>query len=144
VEWHIQPAAVKGFSFPVARLVVYLYFGGSPPVPQSARETCWLDTAAPLSVVPFHVYNQRLVWQAIPGIRTTWSGQACDLGRVDFWLPTDQPPFLRGPLSLLAKFPQSDPPGHPVPVLLGLEFFLAHQAEFHLLLPPQQGVILLP
>jgi hypothetical protein len=47
-------------------------------------------------------------------------------------------------MSLLAKFAPSDPPGDPVPVLLGLEFFLAHQAEFNLRLPPQHGVIFLP
>ena len=144
VEWHIQPANFQSLSFPVARLVVYLYFGTSPPGPQSARETCWLDTAAPLSIVPFHVHNRRLAWQPLPGIKTTWSGQRCDLGRLDFWLPTDQPPYLRGPMSLLAKFAHSDPPGPPVPVLLGLEFFLTHQAEFNLQLPPQHGVILLP
>jgi hypothetical protein len=56
----------------------------------------------------------------------------------------DQPPSGRGPLSLLAKFARSDPPGDPVPVLLGLEFFLAHLAEFQLFLPPQDGRILLP
>jgi hypothetical protein len=144
VEWHIQPAPVKSLSFPVARLVVYLYFGASPPGPQIARETCWLDTAAPLSVVPFHVHSRRLVWQPIRGIQATWSGQACYLGRIDFWLPTDQPPDLRGQMSLLGKFARSDPPGDPVPVLLGLEFFLAHQAEFNLRLPPQHGVIFLP
>ena len=104
----------------------------------------WLDTGAPLSVIPFRIHQQGLSWQAIPGIRATWSGQRCDLGRIDVWLPTDQPPHLRGPLSLLAKFPRSDPPGDPVPVLLGLEFFLAHQAELQLLLPPRDGSILRP
>jgi hypothetical protein len=143
-EWRIQPAPVQGVSFPIARLVVYLFFGTSPPGPPSARETCWLDTGAPLSVVPFHVHHRRLVWQPVAGVTTTWSGQPCDLGRIDFWLPTDQPPFLRGPLSLLAKFPRSDPPGHRVPALLGLEFLLAHQAELNLPPPPQHGVILLP
>jgi hypothetical protein len=104
----------------------------------------WLDTSAPVSVVSFHVHHQRLAWQPIPGIKTTWAGQACDAGRVDMWLATSQSPYLRGPFSLLAKFPQSDPPGDLVPVLLGLEFFLAHQAEFQLFLPPQDGSILLP
>ena len=83
-------------------------------------------------------------WQSIPGIKATWCGQPSDLGRIDFWLPVDQPSRLRGPMSLLAKFPHSDPPGDPVPVLLGLEFLLAHQSEFNLPLPPQQGLILLP
>jgi len=94
--------------------------------------------------VPFNVHHQRLVWQAIPGVTTSWSDQPCDLGRIDLWLPTDQPPFLRGPLSLLAKFPRSDPPGPLAPILLGLEFFLTHQAEFAMLLPPQQARILWP
>ena len=97
-----------------------------------------------MSVVPFHVHHQRLAWQAIPGIKTTWAGQPCALGRIHVWLPIDQSPYLRGPFSLLAKFPQSDPAGDLVPVLLGLEFFLAHQAEFQMLLPPQHGLIRLP
>jgi hypothetical protein len=144
VDWFIQPAPVSSLSFPIARLLVPLYFGTAPPGPQSARDVCWLDTGAPLSVVPFHAHNKRLVWQPFPGIKTTWSGQPCDLGRIDCWFPIDQPPYLRGPLSLLAKFPHSDHPGDPVPVLLGLEFFRTHQAEFNMLLPPQHGVILLP
>lgn len=48
------------------------------------------------------------------------------------------------PLSLLAKFARSDPPGSPVPVLLGLESFLTHQAELTLRPPPQHGVLRLP
>jgi hypothetical protein len=131
-------------SLPIARLIVPLYFGTSPPGPQTAKEACWLDTGAPLSVVPFHVHHQRLVWQPIAGVMTTWSGQPCALGRIDFWLATDQSPFLRGPMSMLAKFPSSDPPGPLVPVLLGLEFFLTYHAELNLPLPPQHGHILLP
>lgn len=144
VQWLIQPAPVRTLSIPIARLLVSLYFGASRPGPTTAQEACWLDTGAPLSVVPFHVHNQRLVRQPLSGIQTTWSGQTCDLGRIDFWLAIDQPPYLRGPLSLLAKFARSDPPGPPVPILLGLEFFLTHQAELILLLPPQQSVIRLP
>jgi hypothetical protein len=144
VQWVILPAPIKTLSIPVARLVVRLFFGTASPGTQTVGEIGWFDTAAPLSVIPFHIHHQRLVWQPLPGITTTWSGQVCDLGRIDFWLPTDQPPFLRGPLSLLAKFPRSDPPGAPVPVLLGLECFLTHLAEFHLLLPPQQGTFVLP
>ena len=144
VGWLIRPVSLRAVSFPVARLVVRLYFGTEPPGPETAREPCWLDTGAPLSVVPFHLHHQRLVWQPIPGVRTSWAGQPCDLGRIDFWLPTDQPPSLRGPLSLLAKFARSDPPGPLAPVLLGLEFFLTHKAEFELLLPPQDGSIRLP
>jgi hypothetical protein len=144
VEWFIRPASVSGLSFPIARLLVPLYLGTSSPSPQTAKETCWLDTGAPLSVVPFHVHNQRLAWQLIPGVKTTWSGQPCELGHIDFWLAIDQPSYLRGPLSLLAKFPQGDPPGPLVPVLLGLEFFLAHQTALRLPPPPQDGSILHP
>ncbi len=144
VEWLIRPISVPAISFPAARLVVHLYFGTSPPEAEAAREPCWLDTGAPLSVVPFNVHHQRLLWQPIPGVQTSWSSRPCDLGRVDFWLETDQPPYLRGPMSLLAKFARSDPPGPVIPVLLGLEFFLAHRAEFELFLPPRDGSILLP
>jgi hypothetical protein len=144
VEWVIQPVSLSAISFPVARLVVQLYFGTEPPGPENTQEPCWLDTGAPLSVVPFHFHHQRLVWRPISGVRTSWAGQPCDLGRIDFWLATDQPPYLRGPISLLAKFAQSVPPGPPIPVLLGLEFFLTHQAEFQLLLPPWDGSIFLP
>jgi hypothetical protein len=144
VEWLIQSVALRAITFPLGRLVVQLYFGTERPGPETAQEPCWLDTGAPLSVVPFHLHHQRLVWQPIPGVRTSWSGQPCDLGRIDFWLPTDQPPYLRGPLSLLAKFAKSDPPGPPERILLGLEFFLSHGAELQLPLPPRDGSILLP
>jgi hypothetical protein len=144
VDWSIRQVSVSHLILPVARLEVRLHLGAPPPSAHSPRDLCWLDTGAPVSVVPFHVHHQRLAWQAIPGITTTWAGQPCALGRIDIWLVTDQLPYLRGPLSLLAKFPHSDPPGDLVPVLLGLEFFLAHQAEFHLLLPPHHGTIRLP
>ena len=71
VEWFIQPAAVRAVSFPLARLVVPLHFGTSPPGPKVTKEACWLDTGAPISVIPFHVHQRRLVWQAIPGVQTT-------------------------------------------------------------------------
>jgi len=58
--------------------------------------------------------------------------------------PRGTPPYLRGPMSLLAKFARNDPPGLLVPVLLGLEFFLAHRADFQLFLPPRDGRILFP
>jgi hypothetical protein len=67
-----------------------------------AEDLCWLDTGAPLSVVPYYVHHQRLTWQPVPGIKTTWVGLACDLGRIDVWFATSTPPYLRGPFSLLA------------------------------------------
>jgi hypothetical protein len=144
VDWSVQLVTVAGLTFPVGRLIVPLYLGSPPPGPESPRDLCWLDTGAPVSVVPFHVHHQRLTWQAIPGVRTTWAGQPCDLGRVDVWLSTHQAPYLRGPWSLLAKFPHRDPPGDLMPILLGLEFFLTHRAVFEMLLPPHQGLIRLP
>jgi len=144
VGWSIRSISLSEISLSVARLVVRLYFGTAPPDPKSVREPCWLDTGAPLSVVPFHLHHQRLVWRPVPGVTMSWAGQPCDLGHIDFWLPTDEPPFLRGPLSLLAEFARSDPPGPPDRILLGLEFFLTHGAELQLPLPPRDGSILLP
>jgi hypothetical protein len=144
VGWSIQPVSVAGLNFAVARLEVRLYLAPTSTGQPDLLQLAWLDTGAPLSVIPFHVQQKGLRWQPLPGVRTTWSGQRCDLGHIDVWLPTDQPPHRRGSFSLLAKFPQSDPPGDDVPVLLGLEFFLIHQAEFQLLLPTQDGRILLP
>jgi len=40
--------------------------------------------------------------------------------------------------------PQSDLPGNPIPVPLGRECFLAHQAELPLFPPPGEGSILPP
>lgn len=144
VDWSIQHVLLGAGTVPVARLKVPLFLGTPPPGPQSPRDLCWLDTGAPLSVVPFHVHHQRLAWQPLAGVRTTWVGQPCDLGHIDAWLATEQPPYLRGPLRLLAKFPRRDPPGDLVPVLLGLEFFLNHSAELALLPPPQRSIIRLP
>jgi hypothetical protein len=144
IAWSIQTLAVGNLSFPSARLSFQLYGRTTLPARRVTSVDCWLDTGAPLTVIPFHVHNQRLLWQSLPGLTTTWMGQRCDLGRVDVWLPTQQPPNVRGPLPLLAKFARTDPPGSLVPVLLGLEFFLTHRAELTLLLPPQYSVIRLP
>ena len=141
----IRPVIVSGMTLAVARfLEVSLSLATTSTGQPDSKQSAWLDTGAPLSVIPFHIQQKGLHWQPIPGIQVTWSGQRCDLGRIDVWLPTDQSPQLRGPFSLLAKFPRSDPPGDDLPILLGLEFFLTHQAEFHLLSPPQQGIIRLP
>ena len=144
VEWVIQPATVGGLTLTVPRLKVRLYLATASTGRRGVLRSAWLDTGAPLSIIPFHIHRKGLRWQSIPGIQVTWFGQRCELGRIDCWFPTDQPPYRRGPLPLLAKFPQSNPPGDEIPVILGLEFFLAHQAEFQLLLPPRDGRILLP
>jgi hypothetical protein len=144
ISWSIRTVSLPGLIFPAARLSFRLYGRTVLPGRQLTSIDGWVDTGAPVTVIPFHAHDQRLLWKLIPGITTTWAAQRCDLGRLDVWLPTEQPPYVRGPLPLPAKFAQSNPPGPPVPVLLGLEFFLAHQAEFQFLLPPQDGRILLP
>src|SRR5262245_5110685 len=88
VVWSVRQTVVSGLTLPVARLKVPLYLGAAPANPRSPRDLCWLDMGSPISVIPFHVHHQRLTWQPIPGISITWAGQACDLGRIDIWLPT--------------------------------------------------------
>jgi hypothetical protein len=144
IQWSIQLVSLASVTVPSARLEVELFLRTTQPGLQVVAEQAWLDTGAPLSVIPFHVHNRRLDWKPISGVRLTWAGQVCDLGSVDIWLPTDQPPSIRGPFTLLAKFARSDPAGAPVPILLGLEFFLSHRAGISLPGPPQQGVISIP
>jgi hypothetical protein len=144
ITWSISKLQVGNVTIPSARLEVEIFLPTLLPGLQIIAEQAWLDTGAPLSVIPFHVHNQRIAWKPIPGMQVSWAGQPCDVGTVDLWLPTDQPPSPRGPFTILAKFPHNNPPGKPVPVLLGLEFFLALQAGMSLLPPPQQSVIQLP
>jgi hypothetical protein len=144
VQWAIQPVTAGGLTLPSARLEVEVFLRSTSPGFVLLYEQAWLDTGAPLSVIPFHVYNCRLDWKRVPGVLLTWAGQTCDLGTIDVWLPTQETSALRGPLTLLAKFPRSDPPGSPVPILLGLEFFLSHQAGMELLPPAQQSTIRVP
>ena len=144
VHWDVPTVTVGPLTVPAARLSFELHGRSSLPGRLTIPLQCLVDTGAPLSVVPFRIHSQRLLWTPVPGTPVTWKGQPCTLGYVDVWLPTDQPPYLRGPLPLLAKFAHSDPPGAPVPVLLGLEFFLAHQAEFELRPPPREGRVVLP
>src|SRR4051812_6623993 len=107
VDWQIQAVSLSALTFPVARLKIRFYLGTTTAGPLGTPQEGWLDTGAPLSVIPFHIHNAGLSWQPIAGVKTTWSGQRCDLGHIDFWLPIDQPPYLRGPISLLAKFPHA-------------------------------------
>ncbi len=144
IQWLIQLIPGGALTLPSARLEVELFLRTTLPGQHVVSEQVWLDTGAPLSVIPFHVHNGRLDWKPVPGINLTWAGQACDLGTIDIWLPTEQSPSPRGPFSLLAKFPRSDPPGNPVPILLGLEFFLSQQAGLTLPPSPQPGAIQMP
>jgi hypothetical protein len=144
IYWSIPIVRVAGLNIPSARLDVELFLRSTLPGRQIIAEQAWLDTGAPLSVIPFHVHHRRVAWKPVPGASLSWAGQPSDLGEIDVWLPTNQSPSPRGPFTLLAKFPRCDPPGNPVPVLLGLEFFLSLQAGMALPPPPQQGVIQVP
>src|SRR5579875_1037176 len=86
IAWSIQTLALGNLSFPIARLSFQLYGRTTLPGRRVISCDCWLDTGAPLTVIPFHVHNQRLLWQPLPGLTTTWMGQRCDVGRVDLWL----------------------------------------------------------
>jgi hypothetical protein len=144
VQWFVQSVSVGSLTVLSARLEIDLFLRTALPGLQIVAEIGWVDTGAPLSVIPFHIHNGRLDWRPIPGVQLTWLGQSCDLGTIDIWLPTQETSALRGPLTLLAKFPRSDPPGSPVPILLGLEFFLSNQAGMNLLPPPQKSEISVP
>jgi hypothetical protein len=143
-QWSIQSVTSAGVTIQSARLEVELFLRSTLPGLHLLCEQGWLDTGAPLSVVPFQIHQGRLNWKRIPGVQLIWAGQVCDLGTIDIWLATQETPALRGPFELLAKFPRSDPPNTLVPILIGLEFFLSNQASMNLLPPPQQSTIAMP
>jgi hypothetical protein len=140
IIWSAQTVLVGCVKLQVARLLLAARFAliGSSRI--SLPDLCWLDTGAPVSVIPFHIHQQRLLWHPL-GVQTTWLGRVCDLGRIDVWFSLGPGLAVTGPFSLVAKFPQKDPPGDPVPVLLGLEFLVAHQAYLVLPPPPSTGTI---
>ena len=144
ILWDIKTVSQSGMTLRSARLELDVYLRSTSPGFVLLNEQAWIDTGAPLSVIPFHIHNGRLDWKRIPGVQLTWIGQTCDLGTIDIWLPTQETSALRGRVTLLAKFPRTDPPGSPVPVLLGLEFLLSHQASMNLLPPAQQSTIWVP
>jgi hypothetical protein len=63
------------------------------------------------------------------------------VGQVEIWLPEVGTAAVCGPFALLGKVPHSDPPGAPLPMLLGLEFLIRHHAALGLLSAPRQGEI---
>ena len=115
IQWSIPYVGVARLNIPSARLDVELFLRSIVPGRQVITEQGWLDTGAPLTVIPFHIHNRRVGWKSIPGVTLTWAGQVCDLGFIDIWLPTDQSVSPRGPFTLLAKFPRSDPAGQSGP-----------------------------
>ena len=145
VKWSIRPVSLCAITFPVARLVVPLFFGTEPPDPATAPESPAGWTQA-----------LRSPWFHFTSI-TSASCLATDPRRADElvrptvrsgshrFLARDRPAALSSRSHVVARqVPRSNPPGDPVPVLLGLEFFLAHQAELQLPLPPSDGSIVFP
>src|SRR5262245_54425690 len=128
LRWVVTALRLGGLTASIARLEVEIYLPLALPDSAQHLERGWLDTGAPLSVIPFDVHRHWLVWQPLPGVRVTWHGIPCDVGHIDVWLTDLTTAALRGPYTVLARFPHRDPPGRLVPVLLGLEFFLTHQA----------------
>jgi hypothetical protein len=74
VPWSIQTIALGGLSFSAARLTLQLYGRSILPGRRATSIDCWLDTGAPLTVIPFHVHARRLLRQPVPGAITTWAG----------------------------------------------------------------------
>ena|SRR5437660_947885 len=144
VDWVIHQGRKGSLTFPIARLRVQVLLRTGLLAQPFRPEWCWLDTGAPLSVIPFHVHSQGLPWQCFPASSTIWAGQPCDLGQIEIWLTVPNQATTYGPVSLLAKFARSDPPGPRVPVLLGLQFLLAYQAALSLLPPAQQSLLSFP
>jgi hypothetical protein len=122
---------------------------GAPPLVRK----CLLDTGAPLCVVPFAIHATRnFDWQPLTGIWPpgfmNWLGVPCTIGRIDIWIPTAAAPYLAGPWTCIAKFPQATPANVPgnLPILLGLNFLADHSAtvDFQCHALPNSGSILLP
>src|ERR1017187_8633368 len=101
IQWAIRWISLGNLIIPAARLEIDLFLRATLPGETMVAESGWIDTGAPLSVIPVRIHNGRLDWKRIPGVQLTWIGQTCDLGTIDVWLPTQETPALRGPLTLL-------------------------------------------
>jgi hypothetical protein len=144
VEWFVRTLILGGSQVPIARLQVELFFpltGASIPF---VDHIAWVDTCAPLGLIPYRIHQAGVPWRPLPGVQTTWNGHPCDVGSVDVWLIDVMTSSRQGPFPMLAKFLRSEPPGSPPPLLMGLEFFLAHHASFTLDPPPGKGAIRTP
>jgi hypothetical protein len=144
LQWFVRPLQLGTVSASIARLYGELHLPTVPSGTGLIKELAWLDTGAPLSVVPFDVHSKGLDWQPVPGVPMTWQGIPCDLGQINVWVTDLFSGTLQGPYAMLAKFPQRDPPGKPVPVLLGLEFLLTNRPALRIDPPPLQGQLRFP
>jgi hypothetical protein len=144
VKWLVRTLSLGGKVIQVARLRIDMLLPlvqlSAPRIAQGA----WLDTGAPLSVVPWHVQQRGIGWQPDGSVQTTWMGQPSAMGHMDVWLADRSSGGLCGPFVLRAKFPFADPPGLPFPILIGLEFMLTHGVSFSLDPPPGSGVLRFP
>jgi len=70
---------VGNLAIPSARLEIEIFLRSIMPGRQIMSEQCWLDTGAPLSVIPFHVHHQRAAWRPVPSVTLTWAGQTVTL-----------------------------------------------------------------
>jgi hypothetical protein len=139
LRWDIQNASLRGKVLPIARIGLVLHLPTRDVAEEFTREDAWLDTGAPVSIIPFRIHSMGLVWQPMTGIQARWSGIICDLGTIDVWLVDRATQIATGPFAMFAKFPRADPPGKPHPILVGLEFVLAHQGAFHMRPHPALG-----
>jgi hypothetical protein len=144
VDWLlVNDLPVGGRTIPIRRLRAYLALPLRPGLGTSPKaHECWVDTGAPLTVIPYRLH-QHLAWHSL-GYPTIWRGISCTLGTIEVWLPNENYTTLRGPRTLVAKFPDSEASGKPLPILLGVEFFWPSQANFTLWPPPGKGAIRLP
>ena len=144
IHWDIQSTVVAGVRILLARLRVDILLPGALANEPTFGERCWFDSGAPVSIVPHAIQRLGLNWQPLPRAKTTWLGQPAVVGYFDLWFPSPAGRPPAGPFRTLAKFAQADLPGPAVPVLLELEFLLAHQAAAALLTPPQPSSLTLP
>jgi hypothetical protein len=144
IQWSIQSVSLGSLIIPSARLEIDLFLRSALPGLQVVAEIGWVVPGRRSPSFLFTCITAGSAGNASPGIRLTWAGQPCDFGTIDVWLPTQETAPLRGLFALSAKFPRSDPPGNPVPILLGLEFFLSNQAGMNLLPPTQPSTISIP
>src|SRR3954447_18703680 len=104
VEWAVQTVSLGGVAVPIARLRVELILATTgQPVPFLAQ-TAWLDTGAPLALLPYRIQQLGLLWQPLAGLQTTWNGLPCDVGRVNVWFTDLGTSSRQGPFAVLAKF----------------------------------------
>src|SRR5262249_14017991 len=143
LQWFVRTVYLGGLPVPIARLRTEVSLPTTRLRFPRITEWGWLDTGAPLSMIPFPAQTQSLIWRPLPGVRTTWAGQPCDVGHIDIWLPDLASSALRAPFSLLPKLPHRDPPRAPAATLLGRELQIARHADLALLSHPQPGILLI-